>query len=374
MSLSRVAIQLISTGGVYGAERALLELAVYLKDHGWESHVVALEGRGAGALTEQAASQGVAAEAFVCSDRLYLLPMILRLKRLLARYPGAIVHSHGYKPDILLSLLGVPRRQGCLSTCHNWISETRKMKFLEALDKRALRGFDHVVAVSPTIAREVVRAGVSAERVSVIANGIRVPELQDRGRSVRAEFGIPLAAKVIVQIGRLARSKRIDLLLEAVARLPAGQQTHVLLVGEGDQREFLVEVARRNRLEHRVHFCGYRSDVGRLLTAADLMALSSEREGLPIVILEAMAVRCTIVTTCVGALPDVLSDGEDAWVVPVNDSGALQRAIADALGRPEVATARAASANAKYLKLYGRDAMGARYMQIYEHLWNARQH
>src|ERR1700733_11169616 len=95
---SRVAIQLTSTGGVYGAERALLELATYIKDEGWDSHVVALEGQGAGRLVECARSLGLSAEAFVPQGRLGLLPMTKRLRQLIARYPRAILHSHGYKP------------------------------------------------------------------------------------------------------------------------------------------------------------------------------------------------------------------------------------------------------------------------------------
>jgi glycosyltransferase involved in cell wall biosynthesis len=373
MTVPRVAIQVISTGGVYGAERALLELAGYLRDQGWGSHVVALEGQGAGALADLAAAQGLTAEAFVPSGRLGLLPMASKLRRLLARYPGATVHAHGYKADILLSWLGVPRRQACVATCHNWISDTRKLALLESLDKRALRYFDHVVAVSPDIARELVGKGVSAQRVSIINNGISVPQVEEGARTaVRTEFDIPADGKLIVHAGRLARSKRIDLLLEAVARLPNGLQTYVLLAGDGDQREFLADLAARLGLGSRVRFCGYRNDIGRLLAAADLMVLSSEREGLPIVVLEAMATRCPIVTTCVGAIPSVLRDGQDGWSVPANDPDALQRAMSEALGPREVAMARAANAYARYVQLYSRASMGARYLQVYEDVWAHR--
>jgi glycosyltransferase involved in cell wall biosynthesis len=374
VSSSRVAIQLISTGGVYGAERALLELAGYLKDQGWDSHVVALEGQGAGPLVDRAASQGLASEAFVTEGRLALPSMLSRLRRLLARYPRAVVHSHGYKADIVLSWLGATRRHGCVATCHNWISETHKLKLLEALDKRALRRFDRVVAVYAGIAQELVRSGVSADRVSVVDNGISVPQAPvDSRAAVRHEFAIPSDGRLVVHIGRLARSKRIDRLLQAVAQLPDEPRVHLLLAGEGEQRESLVELAGRLGLRGRVHICGYRSDVGRLLAAADLMALSSEREGLPIVILEAMAMRCPIVTTRVGAIADVLRDGQDAWIVAAHDAAGLQRAMADALRQPAVARSRAASAYARYAQRYSRDAMGAGYLQIYEDVWTRRQ-
>src|ERR1700722_6149214 len=107
---SPVAIQLVSTGGFYGAERTLLELATFLRDQGWDSRIVALEGDGAAELIRRAAEQGVPAEAYVPAGRLDILSMLRRLRAMLAREPQAVVHSHGYKPDILLAALGVPRR------------------------------------------------------------------------------------------------------------------------------------------------------------------------------------------------------------------------------------------------------------------------
>ena len=373
LTRTRAAIQLISTGGLYGAERALLELASYLKDQSWDSHVVALEGQGATRLVDRARALGLAAEAFVPTGRLGLWPMMQRLRQLLGKYPRAIVHSHGYKPDILLSVLGTSRYTPCVATCHNWISETRKMRLLEALDKRVLRGFDHVVAVSGKIAEELTRSGVSAQKVSLIKNGISAPAVADGTRqAIRDEFGLSTRAKVVVQIGRLARSKRNDLLLSAASSLQADIDVHVLLVGEGDQAQGLAELVRSQHLERRVHFCGYRSDIAQILVAADLLALTSEKEGLPIAILEAMAMRCPIVSTSVGEIPQVLRDPQDAWLVPPNDLSALTGAIHEALKYPEKAEARAANAYAEFLRQYSRDSMGAHYLQIYEQVWTRR--
>ena len=373
MKSRRVAIQLISTGGVYGAERALLELASYIKDQGWDSHVVALEGRGATELVRRANAQGLAAEAFVSSGRLAFLPMAKQLRRLLRRHPRAIVHSHGYKPDILLSLLGIPRSHACLATCHTWYSETYKLRALEALDKRVLRGFDHVVAVSGEVFEQLVESGVSPRKLSLIKNGISALTVEESARSsVRREFAVPMNAKVIVQIGRLAQSKRNDLLLRAVATMAQALDIHILLIGEGERLQSLVELVKDQGLDGRVHFCGYRDNIFHILTAADLLALTSDKEGLPIVILEAMAMRCPIVSTRVGEIPQVLVDGRDAWIVPPNDIGALTGAIREALTCPEVAKTRAANAYIEFLRQYSRDSMGACYLDIYDRVWARR--
>src|ERR1700683_4996602 len=140
--------------------------------------------------------------------------MLERTRRLLARYPRAVVHSHGYKPDILLALLRAPRRLACLSTCHSWYRETLQLRVLEAIDKRVLRRFDHVVAVSGEIYSDLAAHGIAPHRRTLISNGISVPHAtQDARETVRRSLGLSQTVPVVAQIGRLARSKRNDLLI-----------------------------------------------------------------------------------------------------------------------------------------------------------------
>lgn len=371
-TVSRVAIQLTSTGGFYGAERALLELAGYLSEQGWESHVVALEGLGVPELLARARECGVSAVA-LGGHRSGVWTMLRRLRAKLACYREAIVHAHGYKPDVLLAALGIPRRLGCLATCHTWYSDTLKMRLVERLDKRLLRGFDHVVAVSDEIRADLIASGVPAGKVSKIDNGISVPTCDPEARhSVRAEFKVADDEQLVVQLGRLAKSKRNDLLLEAVARLSPALRVKVLLVGEGSERHALAERARELGLAARVILCGYRSDAHRILSAADLFALSSNKEGLPIVLLEAMALGCPIVATAVGAVPDVLRKDENAWIVPADDARLFGQAIEEALTNRMLAQHRADRAKAEFFARFPRDVMGGHYLELYERTWRAR--
>lgn len=365
-----VAIQLISTGGFYGAERTLLELAVFLRDNGWDSRVVVLEGDAE--LVRRASQQGVAAEAYVPAGRLGLWPMLRRLRRMLAGESRAVVHSHGYKPDVLLAALGVPRKLACLATCHSWYSETTKLKALEYLDKRAVRRFDHVVAVSEEIYRDLRASRMPEARLSRIDNGVDVP-LVDAHQTdeIRARWNIAPGEKLIVQVGRLARSKRNALLLKAVAALRDGISARVVLVGDGEERAALAAYARRIGIDGRLIFAGYRQDAAAIMAAADVLAITSNKEGLPIVLLEAMAVGCPIIATAVGAIPQVLSP-ESAWIVPVDDEAALVSALREALRDPSQARARAAKAKAVFLERYAREVMGRQYLTLYERAWRAR--
>jgi glycosyltransferase involved in cell wall biosynthesis len=374
MSKHRAAIHLMSTGGFYGAERTVVELAAYLRDQGWDNHVVALEGAGATELVRRATAERLSAEAFVPSGRLGFLPMVKRLRSLLQRYPRAVVHSHGYKPDLLLAIPGVANGLARVATCHSWYSETTRLRALEIADKWVLRGFDHVVAVSPEIRSDLLSSGVAAAKVSFVNNGISAPQVvTDTRAATRAEFGVPEDAPLLVQIGRLARSKRNDLLLSALTRLSSAPKPWLLLVGDGELRGQLEVEAGRLGLAGRVVFCGYRNDIPRFLAAADALVLSSDKEGLPVIILEAMALRCPIIATDVGAIAATLRDGLDAWIVPANDAIALGHAIEQATGDRAEAGRRAESAYARYRENYSREVMGRHYMDIYEAVWISRR-
>jgi glycosyltransferase involved in cell wall biosynthesis len=370
---ARVAVQLVSTGGVFGAERVLLELAGYLRDQGWDSRVLAIEGDGAAPLVEQAHASGIAAEAFVPAGRLALRPMIARLNEVLARFPRAVLHSHGYKPDILLALTRAYRRHPCVATCHNWVSQSAKMRLLEFMDRRALRHFGGVVAVSTGVETKLLRAGVTPQRVHRIANGISTPLAAPHAReNLRREFGIPETAPLLLQIGRMDGPKRNDLLLQAVGLLPDRPRVHVLLVGDGPCRGALAALARTLGLQEFVHFAGYRSDIGSILAGCDVLVISSDIEAMPVVMLEAMAVRCPVVATAVGDIPQVLADGTDAWIVPPGDRHKLREALAEVIAQPGRARDRALRAQQTFLRNYSRDAMGAAYLGVYEELCGRR--
>lgn len=358
------AIQVISTGGLYGAERCLLELAAYLQEQGWRSHIIAVEGLGAEPLVARAKSMNLSAEAFA-QGRLGVRDIIRRLREELARHPAGIVHSHGYKPDILLSLPGVARGWRRFSTCHTWYRETWKMRTWEFLDKRVLRNFDGVVAVSSHIEQELHAARVPAAKIRKIDNGIEAPRRDPAlGAAIRQEFRIAADAPVVVQLGRLASAKRNDIVIDSLAKLPAS--AHAIFAGDGPERAALEQRVAAAGLGARVHFAGYRTDILGFLSAANVLAISSDHEGLPIVLLEAMAAECPVVSTRVGEIGHVLRDGEDAWLVPAGNVELFAAALAQACSQPQLAAQRARSARAVFELKHSRAAMGRQYLELYQ--------
>jgi glycosyltransferase involved in cell wall biosynthesis len=237
------------------------------------------------------------------------------------------------------------------------IASMRDEHFGGWLRDRALRLTDRlsartVVNSNVTAARLVRRGVVSAERVRVIPNGLDpsafdVPD--DERTRTRRELGLTGETFMWLGIGRLQSQKSWDLLLDAVAALPpeARAQQQWFVVGEGPLRQQLEGQAGRLQITDRVRFLGPRSDVPRLFAASDALVLSSWHEGMPNVVLEAMAARRPVVATNVGAVPELVEHGATGVVVDGREPGALADAMAGLASQPrDVRTAMGARARA----------------------------
>jgi glycosyltransferase involved in cell wall biosynthesis len=170
----------------------------------------------------------------------------------------------------------------------------------------------------------------SRTREVVIPNGIPLPPPPgpfDRVRA-RSALGLPEDSFVVGIVARLSAQKAHQVLLEAFASLVRTHpEAHLVVVGEGDRRDELQELATALGIERRVHFTGRRRDVQSLLPGFDVGCLSSVHEGAPLFVIEAMAAALPVVATDCGALRDMVQDGATGRIVPVNDSAALASAL-----------------------------------------------
>jgi glycosyltransferase involved in cell wall biosynthesis len=367
----RTALQVISTGGMYGAERVLLELAVFLRDAGWRSKVLVLDGAGAAPLTQAAAAQGIEARLLSEPGDSWLG----QARKLQDYFRGEridIAHSHGYKPSILLHWLGETRRRACIATCHSWYSVHWRLKLYERLDKRAMRRFAHVVAVSNEIEADLLASGVARERVSYVANGLeaQLPH-HDARTAIRRELGMAPDHALILRVGRLARSKGNDVLLRALGRGPMPVPWKLALLGDGEEQTALRVLAEQLGIAVNVAFVGFKSNVADYLAAADVFTIPSLQEGLPMVLLEAMAARCPCVVTDVGAIASVIENERSGLVVPPGLDEPLFLALRRLLGAPEERNKLVETARSLYERDFSRQAMGSRYAAVYEQVYRA---
>lgn len=253
-----------------------------------------------------------------------------------------VVHTHGYRVDVVDA--AAARRLGVatVTTVHGFCGGDLKNRLYERLQRRALRRFNAVVAVSRPLAGELTRAGVPAEHVHVIPNAWPegVPPLPpDAARRV---LGVPGERFHVGWVGRLSSEKGPDVLVAALGLLGDLPLT-VSVLGDGRQRPQLEALAARRGLAERVRWFGNHPEAGRLFAAFDVFVLSSRTEGTPIVLFEAMAASTPIVATAVGGVPDVLTS-QDALLVPPDDPVGLAAAIRSVHADPAGAAARAGRA------------------------------
>lgn len=283
----------------------------------------------------------------------------------------AVVHTHGYRPDVLDG--GVARRAGVpvVTTVHGFTGGDMKNRVYEWLQCRAFRRFDAVVAVSGPLKTRLVGAGVPEPRVHVIPNAF-VPDAWRGARpaldraAARRALGLGAHDFVVGWVGRLSHEKGADVLLDALGKI-GDLPVVASLVGDGTARRQLAERARRLGLNGRVRWCGAVPDAAALFRAFDLFVLSSRTEGSPMVLFEAMDAGVPVIATSVGGVPETVSPRE-AVLVPPERPEALAAALRDAYDSPAAMRARADCARER-LVAFAAGPWAQRYEAVYRAAW-----
>ena len=251
---------------------------------------------------------------------------------LVRRLDARILHVHGYAASNFGRLAA--RLTGARLVLHEHFADP-KLPGYQALADRALAGLtDRAIAVSGSTREFLVRSRfVPAPRVRLIWNGAPLDEFaavpRERGLRVRRELELPEDGLLIGAIGRLSAQKGHRYLLEAAALLLPRHPFWLLIAGDGDLLEPLREQARALGIADRVRFAGHRADVPDLLGAIDVLCISSNYEGTPLTLFEAMAAGKAVVSTSVDGCREVLEDGTNGLLVPPREP----QALAAALGR-----------------------------------------
>jgi glycosyltransferase involved in cell wall biosynthesis len=284
-----------------------------------------------------------------------------------------IVHAHEYKTDLLALLLARQRGIVPLATAHGWTGQSARERLIYyPLDKRLLARYPHVLAVSSDIKHTLVRHGARPERITVVLNSID-PRTFRRDRrqeaAARVALGLTTRHAVVGAVGRLERQKRFDLLLEAFAALlPRRPELRLAVVGDGSLRDELASVARSLGVSDACVFAGHQNDIVWIHHAFDLFVQSSEYEGTPNAVLEAMAMETPIVATDVGGTNELIAPDVHGLIVPPHDVPALTTAMEAALDDPAAARARSDAARRRVEIELSFDARTRRLEEVYERL------
>jgi glycosyltransferase involved in cell wall biosynthesis len=286
---------------------------------------------------------------------------IVRLARLVRRERWDVVHTHAPLPAVV-ARLAARSSSRVVHTEHNvWARYRAPVRFLNAM---TWRRNDHVIAVSDSVAASISRRP-DAEVVVQGIDASRFTTGDDDRAEARRRMGVAPDSIVVGTVGNLVGKKDHANLLRAVASMQALRPVQVVIAGTGPLEDELRRLS--SDLGVPVRLLGMRDDVPTLLHGFDVFCLSSQFEGLPIALLEAMATGRPVVATAVGGIPQAVTDGVDGLLVPPGDSGVLAAALTKVLDDPDLAGRLGAAARQR-AQTFGIDAAVARTAAIYDEL------
>jgi glycosyltransferase involved in cell wall biosynthesis len=299
--------------------------------------------------------------------------VLRRLAAVARRHDVRVWHGHDYKTNLFGLLLRPRLGFRLVTTVHGWVSRSARERLYYAVDRATLRFYDQVVAVSDDLFARCAAAGVAADRLHLLENGIDTDAFRRSVSAAAAPLrqGVPPGRLVVGGIGRLAPEKGFDHLIAATRRLlDAGVDLELWIAGEGTERPRLAALAAASGHGDRIRLLGFQPDPRRVLEACDIFCLSSLREGLPNVVLEAMAMTLPVLATSCGGLAAFGRDGEDMLLVPPGDVGplaaGLRRLAHDAALRRRLAAAARRRVESECSFRRRMERMAA----VYDRLWD----
>jgi glycosyltransferase involved in cell wall biosynthesis len=296
--------------------------------------------------------------------------MYYRLPPVLNELRPDIVHTHLHVFRYALPFLLLRKKASLLHTVHN-LAECEIEPRLRWLQRYALKHGVVPVAVAEEVADSLGQI-YEIQRCRVIPNGIptdRYALPQIPRREWRAREGFGENDVLFVCVARFAPQKNHALLVKAFALGPAlNPNAHLVLVGAGDLRDQLEEQVKNLRLAGQVHFLGLRTDIPEVLGAMDVFVLSSDYEGNPLSVMEAMAAGLPIVSTAAGGVPDLFEYGKEGFLVQPGDFQGLSDSMAALLRNREARQSLGMAAARRARKNYDVSTMVQAYEEVYESL------
>jgi glycosyltransferase involved in cell wall biosynthesis len=259
-----------------------------------------------------------------------------------ARKPQ-IIESHDFKSHLLIWILKKTGRipdSSWVAFHHGYTRMSARVRLYQQLDRVSLPAADRVVTVCNPFVLQLVQRGIDQNRIRILVNAIedRAPTPQSDLMQLKHQLGLPPRARIITSVGRLSAEKGHATLLEAY-RILQKQSTcpnlRLVLVGDGGEANNLKTAARD--LGDRVVFTGHVDDPWPYYCLSDVFVLPSYTEGSPLALFEAMSAGLPIVASAVGGIPETVSDGKSALLIPAGKVGALVSALERVLGDPILA-------------------------------------
>lgn len=323
---------LIATERISGPLKGILQCLRHLDRSRYRPVLCVLRPRRAGPsdAEEEARRCGIPVEVLEQSGA-FDWRLMGQARRMALEHGATLVQTHGYKTHVLGLFLKRSVGVRWVGFEHGWTAENWRVRLYHRLDW-LLRYADRVIAVSDQLRGQLSRMGVPESRLLRIHNAVE----RDEGWATcspglfRQSQGIPLGAPLITVLGRITREKGQRVFLEAFRRVMTRvPQAHAAIVGEGVDERNLREIARALDLDPVVRFVEWQRGVAPVYVDSDVVVVPSLAfEGIPNVMLEAMAAGCPVVATTVGGAEEIATNEQHALLVPPADPDEMASAIA----------------------------------------------
>ncbi|MCI0682536.1 MAG: glycosyltransferase [Gemmataceae bacterium] len=252
-----------------------------------------------------------------------------------------IWHGHDYKSNALGLVLRRAWPMRLVTTVHGWGVQEQRVNWYYRIDRMCLPRYEKVICVSEDLYDQCLAAGVPRRRCIHVPNAINLQEYsRSQSRAdAKQRLGIAPERFVIGAVGRLSAEKAFDLLIRATAQLrQLGFDIELIIVGDGDRRAMLQDLIAELGCGDRVRLLGYQSNPKAAYEAMDMYALSSLREGLPNVVLEAMAMDVPVVATRIAGVPRLIRDRDNGLLIEPGNLDALVLALRELIQDRELRT------------------------------------
>ena len=276
------------------------------------------------------------------------LRVLRQMLKICKQYNVKIWHGHDYKSNLFGLLLRPFHKMKLITTVHGWVVHTEKTPLYYKIDKWCLPKYHHVITVSDDLYDEVSQLKMKPGRLTHITNAIDETAFSRRGPAaeapMRQEKGVPRERLLIGGVGRLMPEKSFDMLIRATKTLlDEGLDLELWIAGDGSARQDLQKLITELGVGERVKLLGFNKDTMAFYESLDMFVLSSQREGLPNVVLEAASMGVPTVSTRVAGVPKMLTDGVDGLLCDIGDEKGLTDAMrklgSDKQKRSEIAAA-----------------------------------
>jgi glycosyltransferase involved in cell wall biosynthesis len=355
---------LIPTLDASGAEKQFSLLAANLPRDRFELHVAVLTRGG----PYEGPIRRAGIPVTVLNKRFKADPVALgRLRKLIATFRPHVLHAWLFAANAYGRLAAGSSTAPIVIVSERCV-DSWKSRWQLWLDRQLIGRTAALVANSESVAEFYRNVGVPSEKIRVIPNGIELSPQQAVDRAaLLAEFGLPPDAKIVASVGRLAKQKRVDVLIWAtqLLRQLTDNVFHVI-VGDGPERRYLEQLARHFTCDHVTRFVGHRSDVARLWQCFDVFWLASDFEGQSNSLMEAMAHGLPSIVSDIPANRELIDDGRTGYVIRPGDSVAFAQYADRLLADRDVANRLGAAAREHIAAHHSVSTMVDAYAELYE--------